>query len=540
MSDIDPHSDDPIDLRARAAMDALVGSVDGLDVEAGLAAARQGSGAPMHEPPHRRRWFAAVAAAAVVIGGTAALVVVANQEDAGVLPADTVASTIGTTPESTRSTTANSTTTVSTTTTSTTTTTTVAASITSAPPIDVATLLNGVAWEDAGIDRSCRPGTGLCTRVVHDPSGIPVSYDPVARTLTRHGRDGGEFVSARLPGTFSADAYLVAAGPDHVVYLNDVRQQGAEGAADLVAVALAPGDAGREIERATNRGNPGYDADFVATPAGIVTTGWYGEGQRPSSDRAVVMSWVDRDPTDGDDPGAAVDSITIDAYERLATVDGRTWEVTGQAAELAPPGMPPIVRTFDGGFIAVYSDTFHSPATFVVRGWPDGSVEEWAVPLPPDGWVDVIPEPMGTVLVGGNDSFARAAPFDPVPARWGGSLTPDVESGEVDATELNADLSSLDWTLDQSPWDIDAVAFASAVVGAPSSPEVLQTVDLADGPNGTFVVTVTNERFFDDSVYGERWVLTINSDLRSVSSITWTNSCQPGRGHQDYQAAFCV
>lgn len=417
----------------------------------------------------------------------------------------------------------------------------------------IAGLSAGAEWEFSGIWRSCsEEGSDFptgCTQVVHDPSGVPISYDPSSRTLTRHVREDGRFVEAVLPEAYGDDVWLIAAGPDEVVYLNVTERPGAEGSADLVAVTLAPGDAGREIDRGAGQGNPGSDADFVVTPQGLVTTDWYGQGQRPAADRQLAMPWVDRDPDDGDspEPGAdpfpnGVDSITIDAYEHTVTVNGRTWQITGQASEFPPTGMPPIVRTFDGGFIARYDETANDYRSIVVRGWPDGSVDEWLVPGSGPGslgWT-VVPEPRGTVLIAHGDMFVRATPFEPSPPSWDGRLNVDVETGDVDVTPLNEHLATLDWTLPQPPWDIDPIAFANAAAGPLSSPAELRTVTLVEQDSDRSTVTVTDERFLDDSVYATRLTLTIATNLQRVDAIEWANSCQPRRGHQTFEAAYCT
>lgn len=415
----------------------------------------------------------------------------------------------------------------------------------------LAGLSAGVEWEFSGTSRACAEEQFSmgCTRVVHDPSGVPISYDATTRTLMRHVREDGDYVRAVLPESYGDDVWLIAAGPGEVVYLNVIEQPGAEGSADLVAVALAPGDAGREIERVVGRGNPGLDFDFVVTPVGLVTTDWYGQGQRPAADRTLVTPWVDRTPGDDgpselgvDGSQHGVDSITIDAYERTVTVNGRTWRITGQAAEFAPTGMPAIVGTFDGGFIARYDEVFDEYRSIVVRGWPDGSVNEWVVPGDSAGgpsWT-IVPEPMGTVLIPNGDTFARAKPFEHPSRPWEGRLDVDLDSGNVDVTALNAHLASLDWTVAQPPWDIDPVAFASAAVGPLSSPAELRTIAHLADDTGRAIVAVTDERFLDGSVYATRLTLTISNDQRSVETVEWANSCQPGRGHQNFQVAYCT
>jgi len=405
--------------------------------------------------------------------------------------------------------------------------------------------LEGMAWEAAGIEQRCTPEPRRCTQLVVDPSGAPISYDPTSRTLTRHVRDDGEFVSAPVPESFG-DIWLVAAGPDEVVYLNAITEPEAEGSADLVAVSLASGDAGREVGRAVDGGNPGVDFDFVVTPEGLVTTGWYEQGQRPAPSEALVMAWVDRNPNDDDSPmpgdGSStndVASIIIDAYERTVTVVDQTWTLDGPAAEFPPTGMPPIARTFDGGFIARYDQVVEEYWSVVVRGWPDGTIDEWAVPGDSGTAFSIVPEPMGTVLLANDGRYVRASPFESSRV-WDGRFDINFDTGAVDVTDLNDDLSALEPDDLEGSFGIDPVAFAAAAIGMPTSPAVLVTIDYIRSNDTAHTVVATNERLLDDSVYGVQWTFTIQRDLTAVDAIKWANSCQPQRGHQDYQTALCT
>ena len=412
------------------------------------------------------------------------------------------------------------------------------------PVPDIDELLAGFEFADSGIDHRCQRGPSpavlSCTQVTHDPSGVPVSWDPATRTLARHASDGTE-ATATLDATFD-NSWLVAAGPDEVVYLNVVYEPGAEGSADLVAVALAPGDAGREIAREVGAGNPGSDFDLVAVPSGITTTDWYGQGPRPDPSRSIVMPWIDRGPDGAAAPASGVDEIRIDAYEATVTVNGRTWELTGEAASIPPTGMPALERTFDGGFIARYNEVVNEYRSIVVRGWPDGTVTEWVAPPDPNGFhgLLVIPEPMGSVLAASGDRFVRLYPFGVAPAAWDVVLDVDVEAGRVDPTALNDHLATLDTSTPQPPWDTDAIAFADAVLGPVWSPIELRTITVVEQGADTTTVVVTNSNFPDDSVFAARYTIEVRSDLRRVEQIAWANRCQPNRGHQTFEAALCV
>jgi hypothetical protein len=88
------------------------------------------------------------------------------------------------------------------------------------PAVDVAAALAGWNWERSAINRACgdvwweqqQVNQRQCTAVVVDPQGIPVSYDPLTRRVTRERREGAEPVAFTLPEEY-VDASLMAAGP---------------------------------------------------------------------------------------------------------------------------------------------------------------------------------------------------------------------------------------------------------------------------------------------------------------------------------------
>lgn len=490
------------------------------------------------------RWSGVVAAVAVAVAACG------EPSSDGGAATTSAATTITVTP----ATTAPSTTAAVTTVAATTTTPQVVPGGTVAPivaPPNVDQLLADTGVESAGIAHRClrdqAMGQPRCTQVVHDPWGVPVSWDPSTRALTRHAEDGTEAM-AYLDDSFTT-ASLLDAGPDHVAYLDLTIQPGAEGSADLVAVALAPGDAGREIAREVGAGNPGRDFDLVVVPEGITTTDWYGQGARPDPSRRVVMPWADRDPDDADSPAPGseatangIDDIRIDAYEGTVAVNGRTWQLLGEAASIPPTGMPAIERTFDGGFIARYDEVVDEYRSIVVRGWPDGTVDEWIAPLDPNGigGLRVIPEPMGSVLAASGDRFVRLFPLGVAPAAWDGRLDVDVDAGVADVTALNQHLATLDWSVPQPPWSTDAVAFADAAAGPVPTPAQLRTVTVVEQDAETITVEIVDSGFLDDSVFARRLTMTIASDLRSVERIDWAQRCQPDRGHQTFEAELCI
>jgi hypothetical protein len=86
-------------------------------------------------------------------------------------------------------------------------------------------------------------------------------------------------------------------------------------------------------------------------------------------------------------------------------------------------------------------------------------------------------------------------------------------------------------------WETDPIGLANAVAGPVSSPAERRTIEFRDD-----AVVVTTENHLDDSVYGTRLTFHLVPGEGGVraDTIEWANTCQPGRGHQDYQAALCA
>lgn len=381
-------------------------------------------------------------------------------------------------------------------------------------------LLAGLSYEGSGIDNACVPD-GACTQVVFDPSGAAVSYDPAARAVTWHGREGAStpFV---VPGTRPAS--LLAAGPDRVVYIR-VASDDPE-LENVAAHSSGPGDQWREI--AAYPGVLGIgDYDVVPSPEGLVTVGWYGQGLQPESSEPVI-EWVGRDGLPVTSPQPLV---RMNYYEIAVEIGERTWSFT-DPVEGAHPSRPPITPTFDGGFLAVLHHGADGSSA-VVRGWSDGTVDTWYPPAEAGPWIDVIPEPSGFVLVPHGDTFVRAELFPARPSDyWDGERSIDFEAGTMTAVGLDEYLDA-----NEPWWETDPIGFANAVAGPVSSPAERRTVEIRGD-----AVVVTTENHLDDSVYGTQLTfhLVASDGGPRADRIEWANTCQPGRGHQDYQAALCA
>lgn len=409
-----------------------------------------------------------------------------------------------------------------------------------------------IPWEGARIPMECgAPGDDpqqsdpvRCTDLVVDPAGVPITYDPVSRLVTRRTRVDAapSFVLPESEG----DAMLLAAGPDDVAYF--AVNAGEAGSADVLAVSVAADDAGTVLGRFPG-GLPGGDADLLVSPAGLVASGWYDTGFRPAADEAPAVAWIDRG-----DPVVPFESRTFrgaafdDAASEVSTWF-RGWDL---GERLVPGGSPAglgrVVSTFDGGFLALYTEHTDALRAEVMRGYADGTVQHWLLPA---SWAELgtpILEPQGTILLGTAEGFVRIAPFPAATTGWDGALQIDPDTGGATAPGLEAYLDQYDASLPADgvgtePWSAGAIGFADALVGPPSSPAELRTVRVTDTEDGATLVEVTTEGHLDDSVFGTRIVAHVRPaaapGLRA-DRIDWTNTCQPGRGHQNYASELCT
>lgn len=417
-----------------------------------------------------------------------------------------------------------------------------------AATVDLSEALAGWNWDDAGIARSCgavwsehqQVSQQRCTEVRIDPHGTPVSFDPVSRVVTRERREGADPVAFTLPDGY-ADASLLAAGPDDVVYF--VLANEWPKASDVVAFALAPRDVGREIQRFPEALGIG-DADVFATGTGLVVSGWYSPGLRPSGQEPVAVPWVQRE--DGAPPffteGAFGDA------DDIVSANGRPWSVAERTVRGDAPGTTRVVETFDRGFLALYTETQGQLRAELIRGWDDGTVEYVVLPVSWYALGGMILEPQGTVLIPNGERFARLAPFAERAPGWEGRLEIDVETGTATAVGLQEYLEPLDWPETGAshlpPWGSEPEVYANAVVGPVSSAATLRTIVVEHSDAQYSHVIVTDENLLDDSVHAVRWRVVHSAPMpdgpRAPESISWSQACQPGRGHQDFQPALCT
>lgn len=524
--------DDEMRRRARAARDEVE---RGVDVDAEW---RSATTWPIAPATHRTRWqwIAAAAAAvlALVVGG--AIVLSGDDGDLTVVPGDdSEDSAPGVVPEptSTTTTTLAPDPTVVTTSIPPPATTTTTSTFPTVPPQGGPAPVpwQDFPWEGSSIGRACNDEGSWCTQLAADPTGEIVSLDPTAMTLTRHGRPE---VTTALPSGY-ADPTVVAAGPDDVVYLN-VQSPGIDDpVGDLVAVSLAEGDAGREIRRWPEALDRSGDIDLVTTPEGLIGVGCCGPDRtRPETGAPVEFPWVDRS---GGEVVSAIATVRIHADTLEIERDGRRWSIGYDAGDLMLRGMPPIVPTFDGGFLAALERTDNN--VVVVRGWPDGSSEHAVIDAYLTDAYPALLEPSGMVVMPNGDRFARVRFFEPRPSGWDGQVSVDFETWQVTAPGLDEFLDA-----DDVAWEHDLVAFADAVTGPVSLPET-RRIEVLDSAAGSRYVEVTTMGYLDDSVAGGRYLLQVTPMATEDGTLRlaggeFSQTCRPDRGHQDFQQALCV
>jgi hypothetical protein len=399
-------------------------------------------------------------------------------------------------------------------------------------PADPAVPWRTLPSETARLDRTCSDVEFEgCTEVLVDRDGTIVSYDPTTRTLTRH---TGPPVSTQVDEQLGV-VYLELLGPDQVVYLNVDAATPGDGAADLLAMSLAPDDAGRVLGRWAGVTDRIGDHSLVPTLDGLVRIGCCDhEVLRPAPDSEVVLRWVGRD---GDGVSLTGPLIRTEVEDPILTVhrdndlpDGtRTWTFE-PPADWQPRGMPQVIPTFDGGFIAMTYGAEQS----VIRGWVDGTIDMITIDTAPDfAWLTL--DPNGRAIIADGDRFSRFEPFAERAEFWAGR--PKIgDDGTVTLSDIDTDIDG------DVAWARDPIAFGNAVAGRPEV-NALRTIEFVRLSELDFHVTVTTSNHFDDSVFATRLELTLSRDddgrFRFVSGQQ-THACQPGRGQQDFSAELCV
>ncbi len=473
---------------------------------------------------HRRLWAGLASAAAVVALIIGVAVTGGERSEAPVLTSPTI---VELTPATTQvpPTTAPPTTTAATST-STVATTEPASTTVAQGALTVGQLIDlEVYFEGSGIERSC-VRDGRCTQVLYDPVGAPISFDLTSGTITRHVRGGASFTLA----DFDDLTFLVAGGPDEVVYV--LQSSRREESNDVVAYSLSAGDAGREIARFPTSYGIG-DGELVPGPNGLVMSPSTSPGLQPDDPGNVAVAWIDRD---GNTITSPMPLVRADFAGITVDIDGRTWTFA-DPVEGAYPSLRKFSPTFDGGFVGVVQNGADG-RTSVVRGWSDGSVDTWVLPPDVGVWINIEPTPTGHVLFPSPGTFHPAELF---PRREGDFWT---ERNEFDDEAWTVTYPGLDDYLDANDpgWETDPINFANALAGRVDSPAETLMIEVINSDADSPVIQVTTEGFLDDSGFGSRLVMRLRATDQGyrVEQADRAQTCQPGRGHQDYQPAPCL
>lgn len=376
------------------------------------------------------------------------------------------------------------------------------------PEPELVESLDEVPYERYLPDASCFEDG--CAQIAYDATGGAWSF--ANGVLTHHVRGGA---SIALPEPWASvaihDMYLITIGPDDVAYFYAYQ---APESADLVGISIAANDAGQQVVHEVGVLDFSGDTDYVPTPTGLAIVGCCGPDRvRPAPDAELLAEWLDRA---GDKPPLPL--ISFDLERLQISRDDLTWKFDVDPQRLILRGMPMTVATSDGGVIGLL---VAETENYIVRGWTNGltSVVEVSQSVAVRNFT-----PEGFAVSVDNDQFVVVDFFGDVPRPPYEPQTIDVDSGIVTL--------DLDW---QAPANESAAArtVRANQIAGPVSLGERRTITPVDAEAS--IVVVTTEGFFDDSVFGVQLTVDFMNE-----TIGWANTCQPDRGHQDYQAQYCT
>jgi hypothetical protein len=385
--------------------------------------------------------------------------------------------------------------------------------------------------------------SGACTQLSSTEDGRLVAYDPIAEVLEVWDPAGAALLgSTPLDEPLATQApWFVHTGPDDVAYISVDTPTVDDPSNDLLAIPLSGPRAGEVVERRTGLDGSG-DSTLVARADGLAVVGCCGPAEsRPSPD-AVVYPFVD---SNGTPVGSTAPTLRLDLGEAgntLVRVDGdRERQFALPTASLYPRDVPVMVAADDGGVVAWdYVETFSGGKLVFVRfgvDWPDFAIDNadvYVAGVEPLASGEILLERSGTVIVATGDAFVRSTFGEIASPGWGGRADVDTTTGVVAAPGLNDHID------DRQPmWASDPTTLAWQIVQSAGPNEQVQTeFDEASGQ-----LTITTTGLLDDSVAATRLVIateTADDGLLRFVDGTWSQSCQPGRGHQDFRTEPCV
>ncbi len=123
-------------------------------------------------------------------------------------------------------------------------------------------------------------------------------------------------------------------------------------------------------------------------------------------------------------------------------------------------------------------------------------------------------------------------------AAWGGPPDPSAD-GTVAVDEFVEHAESVD-----ELWERSAAMSAAEFLRLDERTASRTSIEGQAGPEGggPETVVVTLDGLTDDSVRAERWTLSFEpeDDVYRLTEASWSQRCQPGRGHQAFTPEPCL
>jgi hypothetical protein len=122
-------------------------------------------------------------------------------------------------------------------------------------------------------------------------------------------------------------------------------------------------------------------------------------------------------------------------------------------------------------------------------------------------------------------------------ASWPGDRSPRGSAAEALVAAFNDYAASVD-----APWERSPARLAGEFLALQATPLTTIEAEIAGEGQGGATVIVTLDRLLDDSIRAERYVLGLRPDGEHwvLESVSWSQRCHPGRGHQAFSSAACV
>ena len=124
-------------------------------------------------------------------------------------------------------------------------------------------------------------------------------------------------------------------------------------------------------------------------------------------------------------------------------------------------------------------------------------------------------------------------------AAWEGPERPFAADGTIPVEDFTAYADAVD-----ERWERSTVLLAGEFLRLDRSQATGTTLESSAPGEGTETATVTASLsgLQDDSIAAERYVLGLHrsGEIWQLHSAMWTQSCRPGRGHEDFTPEPCV